>query len=121
MNCVMDHIVLNVENEDAMLAFYQEILTLPFTQTSSDSEICPHCGVNGLIINEQAAPPPVMVHHFHPNFYRIDRLFLEPVGLSSWSAAKWGGGQPRGPRSRASQTRVYKLKIHEPPRLQKMR
>ena len=29
MNCVMDHIVLNVENEDAMLAFYQEILTLP--------------------------------------------------------------------------------------------
>ncbi len=29
MNCVMDHIVLNVENEDAMLAFYQGILTLP--------------------------------------------------------------------------------------------
>jgi len=28
MDCVMDHIVLNVEDEDAMLAFYTEVLTL---------------------------------------------------------------------------------------------
>jgi catechol 2,3-dioxygenase-like lactoylglutathione lyase family enzyme len=29
MECLMDHIVLNVENEEKMIAFYSEVLQMP--------------------------------------------------------------------------------------------
>jgi catechol 2,3-dioxygenase-like lactoylglutathione lyase family enzyme len=29
MECLMDHIVLNVENEENMIAFYSEVLQMP--------------------------------------------------------------------------------------------
>jgi hypothetical protein len=29
MECLMDHIVLNVENEEKMMAFYSEVLQMP--------------------------------------------------------------------------------------------
>ena len=29
MKCIMDHIVLNVEDDEKMIAFYSEVLQLP--------------------------------------------------------------------------------------------